>query len=248
MMEPREIAEQLEQRVELPGGEEERFAGYAVMGVPFASGHVLGLRHFPASSLGTGYTSVWHRDPEGRWVFCQDVPPEQSCSRYFGSALNGSLIGQIRIEWSGPGEFTVLVEGGLHLHWQISLTLTPAARLLNAISRALPPGAWQSPVALELMGKAAGSILRAGRISLVGQVPNGQRFVANPRLVWIVAGSTAALNGQDLGPVAPLPVQERLGDFWIPQRGIFALAQASLEAFDPRRHNTATTRPSQTRV
>src|SRR5215212_5575081 len=109
MLEPKQIAEWLEQRTELPGGEEEQFAGYAVMGVPFASGHVLALRHFPASSLGSGYTSVWHRDPDGRWVFCQDVPPEQGCSRYFGSALDGSLEGQIRIVWSGPREFTVSV-------------------------------------------------------------------------------------------------------------------------------------------
>ena len=70
-MEPREIAERLEQHAELPKGKEEQFAGYAVMGLPFASGHVLGLRHFPASSLGPGYTSVWHRNPGGRWVFCQ---------------------------------------------------------------------------------------------------------------------------------------------------------------------------------
>jgi hypothetical protein len=97
MLEPKEIAERLEQRTELPEGEEERFAGYAVMGVPFASGHVLALRHFPASSLGSGYTSVWHRDPAGRCVFCQDVPPEQGCSRYFSSALEGSLTGQVRI-------------------------------------------------------------------------------------------------------------------------------------------------------
>jgi hypothetical protein len=110
MLEPKEIAERLEQRAELPGGEEERFAGYAVMGVPFASCHVLGLRHFPASSLGPGYTSVWHRDPDGRWVFCQDVPPEQGCSLYFGSALEGSLTGQVRIVWPGPRELIVSVQ------------------------------------------------------------------------------------------------------------------------------------------
>jgi hypothetical protein len=244
MMEPREIAEQLEQCTELPGGAEERFAGYAVMGVPFASGHVLGLRHFPASSLGRGYTSVWHRDPEGRWVFCQDVPPEQGCSRYFGSALEESLVGQIRIVWSGPREFTVSVEGGLHLHWRLSLKQTPGARLLNAVSQALPASIWQSPAALKLMGKAAGSILGAGRISLVGQVPNGQRFIANPRHLWIIASSQATLNGQDLGLVRALPDQERLGDFWIPQRGIFAAANAFLESFDPARHAAATARAS----
>jgi hypothetical protein len=241
-MEPKEIAERSEQRAELPGGDEERFSGYAVMGVPFASGHLLGLRHFPASSLGPGYTSVWHRDPEGRWVFCQDVPPEQGCSRYFGSALDGSLVGQIRIVWSGPREFTVSVEGGLPLDWRISLSQTPGSRLMNAVSQTLPDSIWQSPAALKLMGKAAGSILGAGRISLVGQVPNGQRFIANPRHLWMIASSQATLNGLDLGPVRPLPAQASLGDFWIPQRGIFAAANAFLERFDPARHTAVTAR------
>ena len=60
---------------------------------------------------------------------------------------------------------------------------------MNAVSQALPGSLWQSPAALKLMGKAAGSILGAGRISLVGQVPNGQRFIANPRHLWIIATS-----------------------------------------------------------
>ena len=46
--------------VVLPSGGEERFAGYGVMGLPFASGHVLAMRRFPASSIGPGYSSVWH--------------------------------------------------------------------------------------------------------------------------------------------------------------------------------------------
>jgi hypothetical protein len=241
-MEPREIAEGLERRAELPGGDGERFSGYAVMGVPFAAGDVLALRHFPASSLGAGYTSVWHRDPDGRWVFCQDVPPHEGCSRYFGSALDGSLGGQIRIVWSGPREFTVAVEGGLHLNWRLSLTQTPGVRLLNVASQVLPGSFWQSPSALKLMGRAAGSLLGAGRISLVGKVPNGQQFIANPRHLWIIASSQATLDGRDLGSVRPLPAQDSLGDFWIPQRGIFAAANAFLETFDPARHVAATAR------
>ena len=44
-------------------GQEERFSGYGVMGLPFRSGHVLALRRFPVTSVGPGYTSVWWRDP-----------------------------------------------------------------------------------------------------------------------------------------------------------------------------------------
>ncbi|HZA24439.1 MAG TPA: hypothetical protein VFA32_17870, partial [Dehalococcoidia bacterium] len=87
MLEPRDLVNRLEQAPEVPAGGEERFAGYGVMGLTFTSGHILGLRRFPASSLGPGYTSVWHRNPEGRWNIYQNVPPEQACPRYFGNAV-----------------------------------------------------------------------------------------------------------------------------------------------------------------
>jgi len=68
-MDPRSIIQGIEQDGSLPAGTGDRFAGYAVIGLPFASGHVLSLRRFPVSSVGPGYTSVWHRDPAGRWTF-----------------------------------------------------------------------------------------------------------------------------------------------------------------------------------
>jgi hypothetical protein len=60
-------------------------------------------------------------------------------------------------------------------------------------------------------------------------VPNGQRFDVRPRRMWLVAGSRAALQGRDLGKPTALPVQDRLGDFWIPQRGILMLGTAVFE-------------------
>src|SRR5438067_11753680 len=44
MREPPEIVDDLERHPELPTGSEARFFGYGVMGLPFRSGHVLGLR------------------------------------------------------------------------------------------------------------------------------------------------------------------------------------------------------------
>jgi hypothetical protein len=35
------------------------------MGLPFASGHILGLRRWTASSVGDRFTSIWQRDPTG---------------------------------------------------------------------------------------------------------------------------------------------------------------------------------------
>jgi hypothetical protein len=87
----------LEQGAELPSGDEERFAGYGVMGVPFTSGDLLATRRFPASSLGQGYTSVWHRDPQARWTFYSDVAPQLPCPRYFGSAVGQTVVREIEI-------------------------------------------------------------------------------------------------------------------------------------------------------
>lgn len=77
MRDPREVVAEIEAHPSLPEGSEERFAGYGVMGLPFSSGHLLVLRRFPASSVGPGYRSVWHRDPDRRWTFFQDVPSAQ---------------------------------------------------------------------------------------------------------------------------------------------------------------------------
>jgi hypothetical protein len=46
------LASEIEWAPELPSGGEERFTGFGVMGIPFASGHVLALRRFAASSIG----------------------------------------------------------------------------------------------------------------------------------------------------------------------------------------------------
>jgi hypothetical protein len=65
MQEPREFVQMLVCNQTLPGGRDERFNGYGVMGVPFASGDLLALRRFPNISIGDGYTSLWHRGPDG---------------------------------------------------------------------------------------------------------------------------------------------------------------------------------------
>ena len=75
MQSPRTLAESVEHHPALPSGPEERFAGYGVMGVPFSSGYILALRHFAASSVGPGYTSVWIRDPAGVWTMHSTTAP-----------------------------------------------------------------------------------------------------------------------------------------------------------------------------
>ena len=48
---------------------------------------------------------------------------------------------------------------------------------------------------------------------------------ANPRRIWRVVEASATIRGEDAGPPAPLPEQARIGDFWVPQRGIFAMGR-----------------------
>jgi hypothetical protein len=241
-LEPKELVDALEQGAELPSGDEERFAGYGVMGLPFSSGHILCLRRWPASSLGRGYTSVWHRNPEGRWTFIQDAPPQQACSRYFGSAVTETLMREIEIVWSGPRDLTVRIDGDYTLNWQVSLAQTLGTRLMNAAGGLVPNALWRNVTVLKLIGAAGSRILGAGCLSLTGHVPNGQRYVANPRHLWPVTSSVATVYGQDIGPIGPLPVQARLGDVWIPQRGRFFIGNAFLEVFDPTRHLSATSK------
>jgi hypothetical protein len=225
MREPAEIIQDLERHPKLPPGSEERFFGYGVMGLPFRSGHVLGLRRFPASSIGPGYRSIWHRDPHGRWTFYQDQPPELACTRYFGAEVDEVRQSPIRIDWTGPRRFEVRAGDG-DLEWMVEVGSTPATRALNGVGSVLPVRAWRSKAALGVMSRVAGTALRTGRVRLSGLAPNGQRFVANPLTMWVATVSRATVGGTDLGEMGPAPEQARLRDFSIPQRGIFVIGRA----------------------
>jgi hypothetical protein len=210
---------------ELPVGTDDRFAGYGVMGLPFASGHVLAMRRFTASSVGPAYTSVWHRQPDGRWAFWSDQADEHSCARYFSAALAETR--RVAIELSWPEDATLRVgvpEVGLE--WTARLSTTAVTRALNAVGGLMPDRAWRSPIVLRAMGPVAGRALGAGRVSMVGTAPNGQAFVANPRRLWVIDESNARLGDEALGPVGALEVPASLGDFVIPQRGVFAIGRA----------------------
>jgi hypothetical protein len=194
MPEPAQIAEELERHAELPPGSDERFFGYGVMGLPFLSGHVLGMRRFPASSIGPGYRSVWHRDPRGRWTFYQDQPGDLACTRYFGAGVDAVREGPVQIDWTGPRSFAVRAGDG-DLEWTMEVGATAVTRLLNGAGSLLSLRAWRSPAVLAFMSRVAGVALRAGRVRLTGRAPNGQRFVANPLTTWVATRSRATIGG-----------------------------------------------------
>ena len=236
---PRELVERIERAPSLQVGEDERFNGYGVMGLPFASGHVLALRRFTAVSVGPAYTSIWHRDPGASWTFYSNGRPDRSCTRYFGEDVSRAVETAIDVDWEGPFHFRVTVAAA-SLRWDVELAATLRTGIMNAASRMLPEAAWRSGLVLGGMAKLAGPFLGVGRVGLQGLVPNGQRFIAIPKVLWGVASTHATIAGTDLGAPGPVSPQARLGDFWIPQRGIFALGQASFEVFDGSRHSSRT--------
>jgi len=226
-MKPREIVQRIETNPALPAGQGDRFAGYAVIGLPFRSGHVLALRRFPASSVGPGYTSVWHRDPRGVWTFYSTVIPDLGCSRYFGREITRNVVGPIGLEWAGPTGFCVNI--GTELRWEVRLTESLSTCLMNAAARLVPDAWWQRKSMLKAMGAAARFALGTGKMNLTGKTPNGHEFIANLRRVWLIDSSHAILNGLDLGPAGALARQARLSDLLMPQRGVFAVARAFLQ-------------------
>jgi hypothetical protein len=215
----------------------ERFGGYGVMGLPFAGGHYLALRHFPASSIGPGYDSVWLRDPGGRWTIFSSAPPSSSCPRYFAAAVDETVSAPITVTWPDP--FALSVEVPHRLVWDLLLVATPATRAMTVAGRLLPAAAWRNGAVLATMSRIAGPMLGVGRVALTGTAPNGQSFQTNPRMLWAVADSHAHIDGVDAGRPGPLPEQAHLGDFWLPQRGMFAIGEAFFEPFDAQRHRAA---------
>jgi hypothetical protein len=126
--------------------------------------------------------------------------------------------------------------------WDVRLGSSPVTRAMSGMSRLMPGPRWHKGAVLGAVGALAGPSLRAGRVRLQGQAPNGQHFVATPRLIWLVRSSRASLAGASFGRPGPLPEQARLGDFWIPQRGMFAIGEAYFEPLDVSRHRAVPSR------
>ncbi len=217
----------------------EQFVGSGVLGLPFATGHYLALRDIAASSIGPAYRSVWHRDPAGRWTMFTTTDPELSCPRYFGAAF-AQIERAERIELTWRSDSVLRIQVGDRLDWQLELGTTGRTRLVSWSLRAAPARAWRSDALLVLLSRLAAPMLHSGRLRLQGQTPNGQHFRAAPRSVWPVVDSRAALDGLDLGRPAPLDRPTKLGDFWLPQRGLFVLASTNFQPIRVTSHPNRT--------
>jgi hypothetical protein len=219
----------------LPPGDDERFVGFGIMGLPFSNGHYLAMRHFPATTFAPPYVSVWHRDPSCNWTFYATTPGQQSCARYFGSATPDDAV-QCDIEVAWTGSWSVQVEIPGLLNWTVDMEATRATRLMGKIGERLSESAWTDPKTLRRLGRAARRTLDVGDVRLTGRAPNGQCYAMAPKRLWLVTDSRAVLDGRDLGDCGPLLRQARLGDFRMPQRGVAMVGSGHFESFDPNRH------------
>lgn len=239
MINVRKEVNEVEHAAYLQEGTEERFNGYGLMGMTFSSGHVLALRRFVRTSLGPGYLAVWHRNPAGEWTIYSDAAPSLSCSRYFGEETKQAVTTPIEITWLNDNHFKVSIEK-VGFTWDVILTKTRATAMMNFAAAMMPDRAWKSEVILKLMGKVAGKLMGIGKVNLVGTVPNGQYFMATPYKMWMVSKSNATLQGEDFGIPGSLKEQAHYKDFFIPQKGVFALGRAYFEPFNKDKHSLRT--------
>lgn len=221
---PRDAVETLGRDHRLPDGDDERFVGYGAIGVPFATGHYLALRDMVASSVGPAYRTVWHRTPAEEWTIHTTAAPEVSCPRYFGRVTAVERVPEIEVNWVSDLEVDVTMRD--RLTWRIELARSAATRMMTRMGGVMPAAAWSSNAVLASMGPMAGALLRTGKVRLRGATPNGPHFKVAPLQVWRITGGRATFDGVDLGELAPLTEQTHLGDFWLPQRGIFVIGSA----------------------
>lgn len=223
------VVERNARRIGFPSGDRDRFHGYAVMGLPFTLGHVLALRRMTITSVGIGFTSLWHRSPDGAWSFYVDGDPDASCPRYFGVAGSRVVETEIQLTWTGPHALAVSLPMA-NIEWALRFETTPATRVMNTVLAALPRGVARQEPVLGGLGRVAGRALDAGRVSLSGRVPSGHWFAGMPKRVWVVSASAAMIEGREAGPIGPLAEQARLRDYLIPNRGVLAFGETCFTA------------------
>lgn len=220
---PQAAAEATERLARLPDGTDERFVGYGVIGLTWSSGHVLGLRRWPASSIGPAYTSIWHRTPNGQWQLYSDAKEQQSCSRYISRMVSASRVSPIRLTWLTPHRLLITVDAE-GLVWELAFHSTLATLALGIARAWMSETVAASDAMLRAFELAAPLTLGTGQVKLRGLMPNGQRFRVVPKLMWKVSESTASIRGESLGRPARLHETVRLGDFIVPQSGVLAFA------------------------
>lgn len=210
----------------------EHYRGYAVMVLPFSSGHLLGLRVFPENDLAP-YRSVWHRTPEGEWSIENDAPSlRTSCPRWWGPALRHAGLRPIELSWTGPNELRVEMDSP-RLQWTMSMTASPLLRGLNALSASAPLWTWKPAPLLRVREALAKRLLGMGDLSFSFVTPSGRSAVILPERTYFIESSEASLEGEDLGRPVRLSDNPTIGGVALPTRPTFVIGRAFARIDDP---------------
>lgn len=217
----------------------ETVRGFAVMSLPFASGHVLAARAIPQSDFGP-YTTLWVRRPDGRWSIHVDGPLlEVACPRYWGAAAEESAFADIDLTWPGPNTARMIVDRPA-LEWTLSMSQGPALAAVNAIHSVLPLSSWRPNALLAAREWLAEHVLGLGPVDLSGRLPNGMPGTLMPGRIYRIHAATATLDGHDLGPPVRLTTPPHFGGFALPSSPLFAVGEAHVETPDHEEYERLT--------
>lgn len=214
-----------------PWRDHETVRGFAVMSLPFASGHVLASRIIPQSDFGP-YATLWLRRPDGRWSLHVDGPRlDIACPRYWGEAAVENALARVELEWTGPNTAQMTVDEP-SLEWSFSMTRGPLMAAVNAINAALPLSSWRSPALLGAREWLARCVLDVGPVDLSGRLPGGMHGILMPQRIYRIDDSTARLDGADLGAPVRLEEPPTFGAFRLPSCPLFAVGEAHVRVPD----------------
>lgn len=208
----------------------EHVKGWGVLSLPFDSGHVLALRVAPEGDFGP-FSSVWHRDPMGRWSIYVDADRlDIACPRYFGAACEYTGRARIEVEWAGPASLRVRMDDPA-LEWELTASSTRLLDVVNAIGGALPLATWR-PAPLIRARERLGRALGMGQLDLHATMPSGHVGTLIAARLYFIERSRASLKGNDLGRTVHLNDNPRIGTFPLPVRGTFVIGQGVWEILD----------------
>ena len=200
----------------------EQLTGWAILGITFSGGEILGLRVFPHSDFAP-YRSIWHRDGAGAWRVYVDGPSlDVGCPRWWGPALESAHMAAIDVTWTGPNEIRVTMAEPA-LDWTIRLAERRMERLMNLVSLPMPKWTWRRRMLRAPREWLARWALGMGRIRIDGRAPAGMDVVMMPERIYGITDSQALLVGHDLGEATIAPVEPNVGTFRFPSRGVLAI-------------------------
>lgn len=207
-----------------PWADYEYARGYAVMALPFSSGHLLGLRVFPENDFAP-YKSVWHRTPEGEWSIYNDGPSlATTCPRWWGPVLKHAALVPLSVTWTGPNELRVEMEAK-QLVWTMSMSARPIHRVLNAVSASLPLWTWKPAPLVRVREWMAKHVYDMGDLRFTFEAPTGRYAIVMAEKLFIIDSSSASWEGRDLGEPVQLDANPTIGDIPLPTRPSFVVGQ-----------------------